>query len=276
MAVSKTFSDFLHKHPLPVIFFDLKSKAITYANPSAAVFFGHSAARLTNLFLSNILGFTGKLPAKTPVHSVAHIRKGERPRVLVYFRTLGHGAGKKGILIIEPVASVETGQGAEIFSEALAEINQPVILFSAALAIHFANRAAVNKLGYTEMELHGRQLNELFRFPDEMALRVLVDSLCRTNATPLDLQIKFVRKDGTQFETEVHLKRLKTGSYFLMTTTGVTGKLTVEKKFQNALREKENAGKRSAPPCEEQSSADFVDAVPEALGCGAGGDAEIS
>lgn len=239
MAVSKTFSDFLHKHPFPVIFFDLKSKAITYANPSATRFFKQSASRLKALPLSGILRFSGKLQMKTPVPSVAQTGEGERPRVLVHARTLSQGVKKTGVLLVEPVGPGETQRVSDVYMEALAEMNQPVILFSDALEIQFANRAVTDKIGYTAEELYGLPLIELFRFPDEMALKALVNTLRQENATPLDLQIKFTCKSGTPFETEVYLRRLGDGPYFLMVITDVTRKLEVERKFQDTLREKE-------------------------------------
>lgn len=239
MAVAKTFSDFLHKHPWPVIFFDSKSKTITYANPSATRFFGCPVSRMKTLSLSDILTFSGRLQLKTAVPSIAETRNGERVRVFVHARTLSQGAKKMGVLIVEPRKSFETRRVSDVYKEALSEINQPVLLFSEAREIQFANRAATDKLGYTERELHGLSLNELFRFPDEMALRVLIKALCKDGAKPLDLQIRFICKNGTQFETEVHLKKLESGPYFLMTVTDVTRKLATERKFQEALREKE-------------------------------------
>jgi PAS domain S-box-containing protein len=107
------------------------------------------------------------------------------------------------------------------------------------LQFEFANESALKNLGYSLDQLIKMRLSDLFHYPNEMALQVLVKSL-RTGATDrLQLTLRHRRKNGTYYDIETVIQLLENESSMVAIATDITQKLETEKKLLATIMEKE-------------------------------------
>src|SRR5688572_2569008 len=76
------------------------------------------------------------------------------------------------------------------------------------LHFEYANTAAISNIGYSAGELNKLRVTDVFRFPDEMALRALLNALQHSSGDKLTLQLKFMRENGTHYDADVQIQRL--------------------------------------------------------------------
>jgi PAS domain S-box-containing protein len=107
------------------------------------------------------------------------------------------------------------------------------------LRFEFANASALRNIGYTHEELITCKFSDLFSYPDEMALQVLLGPLRRGETDRLQLQIKHSRKDGTYYDVDTLIQVLEKQQSFVAIATDITQKLVTEKKLLATILEKE-------------------------------------
>jgi PAS domain S-box-containing protein len=107
------------------------------------------------------------------------------------------------------------------------------------LNFDFANASALKNLGYTAEEFSTLRLPDLFTYPDEMALRILLGSLRNAETDRLQLQLKHRRKDGSQYDVDVLIQVLEKDRSFVAIVSDITAKLITERKLMDTIHEKE-------------------------------------
>src|SRR5687768_5845774 len=108
---------------------------------------------------------------------------------------------------------------AEIVDISLSEV---YLVNENTLCFEYANAAATSNLGYTANELKSLRLTDMFSFPDEMALRALLNSLQRPAHEKLNLKLKFTRKTGSNYDADVQIQRLEKQPGFVIVVTDAT------------------------------------------------------
>lgn len=117
--------------------------------------------------------------------------------------------------------------------------NEIYLFNDTTFTFEYANDSALKNLGYSQEELYLMKLTDLFHYPNEMALQILLDTL-RTNETDrLRLQMRHCRKDGTYYDLDTLIQYAGDDNAFVAIATDITGKLQTEKKLLATVREKE-------------------------------------
>lgn len=117
--------------------------------------------------------------------------------------------------------------------------NEIFVFNDQTLAFEFANTAALRNLGYTADAIRSLKLTDLFNFPDEMAVQALLNAVRKGKSDRLNLQLKFVRKNGTHYDTDVIMQILEQDKAWLLISNDITDKLVTEKKLLDTIYEKE-------------------------------------
>ena len=117
--------------------------------------------------------------------------------------------------------------------------NEIFVFNDQSLLFEFANTAALKNLDYTIGNLKTLKLTDLFHFPDEMAVQVLLNAVRKGKSDRLNLQLKFVRKDGSHYDTDVIIQILEQGKSWLLISRDITDRLVTEKKLLETIYEKE-------------------------------------
>jgi PAS domain S-box-containing protein len=107
------------------------------------------------------------------------------------------------------------------------------------LTFEFANTAALKNLGYTADKIKTIKFTDLFHFPDEMAVQALLNAVRKGKSDRLNLQLKFIRKDGSHYDTDVIIQILEKERSWLLISNDITDRLVTEKKLLDTIYEKE-------------------------------------
>ncbi|MBT1702476.1 PAS domain S-box protein [Chryseosolibacter indicus] len=120
------------------------------------------------------------------------------------------------------------------------ESHNEIFIFNAeSLALEYGNSSVLRNLGFSLEEFKQLKLYDLFTFPDEMAVRVLLKGLDNPETDRLQLQLKLKRKDGSSYNVEVLIQILEKGHSFVFIASDITAKLITEKKLLDTIAEKE-------------------------------------
>jgi PAS domain S-box-containing protein len=117
--------------------------------------------------------------------------------------------------------------------------NEIFLFHDQTLAFEFANTAASLNLGYLISEIKNLKFTDLFSFPDEMAIHALLNSVRSGKSDRLTLQLKFLRRNGSYYDTDVTVQLLEGNKTWLVVATDITKKLSTEKKLLETIYEKE-------------------------------------
>lgn len=117
--------------------------------------------------------------------------------------------------------------------------NEIFVFNDQSLAFEFANTAALRNLGYAADRIKALKFTDLFNFPDEMAVQALLNAVRKGQSDRLNLQLKFIRKDGSYYDTDVRIQILEPGKSWLLISTDITERLVTEKKLMETIYEKE-------------------------------------
>lgn len=241
--MSLQLADLIEAHPVPALRYDRKNGKIIAANKSARKIFGYSARQWAGLAVDEAIHFNTPPNGKSFTGTVS-TKNGERIPVDGSYWTVGAKNRKLHFIVLYPRLS-EQGSvkafGGETWVDKIVRVshNEIYVLHDASLKFEYANTSALNNLGYTREEIRQISLTNLFHFPDEMALQALLNSLRGSEKEKLSLQLKFMRKDGTQYDADVLIQVLETDQYFLLIANDISNKLAAEKKLLNSVLEKE-------------------------------------
>jgi PAS domain S-box-containing protein len=115
-----------------------------------------------------------------------------------------------------------------------------IYLFNAdTLQFEFANASALDNLGYDISQLTLMKITNLFHYPNEMAMHILLKTLRTGETDRLQLQMKHRRKDGTYYDIETLIQVFEKDQSFVAIVTDITQKLVTEKKLLATIQEKE-------------------------------------
>jgi PAS domain S-box-containing protein len=234
------------EYPVPTWLYDKTSLAVIAANNAAIENFGLSISsegnnpRIPDFLQANIAvddekPFTGLLFAKDL----------QRYKVKASFKAIAFNGGKWHLLIVHDFQKEQkVEEGLEAKHSRLDKIvhvshNEIYLVADTSLKFEYANTAALRNLGYSADDLKNLQLTDLFNFPDEMALHVLLNTLRKSETDRLQLQLKFTRKNGTHYDADVLIQVLEKDKLFLVIVTDITDKLITEKNLLHTIREKE-------------------------------------
>lgn len=117
--------------------------------------------------------------------------------------------------------------------------NEIYLINDKTLAFEYANTSALKNLGYSVSQLGSLKLTDLFSYPDEMALDALLNSLRRMETDRIQLQLKFRRKDGSLYDTDVLIQVLEKDESFVLIVSDITNRLITERKLLDTIQEKE-------------------------------------
>lgn len=117
--------------------------------------------------------------------------------------------------------------------------NEIYLFNSETLQFEFANHSAITNLGYAMTQLRQMRITDLFHYPNEMALQVLLNTLRRGETDRLQLQMRHRRKDGSYYDIEALIQFLEDGQSFVAIAADITEKLNTEKKLLATIQEKE-------------------------------------
>lgn len=117
--------------------------------------------------------------------------------------------------------------------------NEIYLINDKTLAFEYANTSALKNLGYSVSELGVLKLTDLFSYPDEMALDALLNSLRRSETDRLQLQLRFRRKNGSLYDTDVLMQVLEKDQSFVIIVSDITTRLITERKLMDTIQEKE-------------------------------------
>lgn len=241
MLLAKGLSEFLKGHPFPIVLFDPKSRSVLDVNAMGLGFLGYSSAAIKRLSLTDLVALNGRLRTKKPMQTTAITRDGMRIPVGVHYRPARRRNRDVGILIFSPAETPakDTPLMNRVFKDALEGISQGILVFTDTLRISFVNAAAARDVGYRAEAFRRLSLTELFKFPDELGLAALLNSLRRNETEFISLQLKITRKDGSSFDADVQIRMIDQGSHFLMMAEDITERLGAERKLLDTVREKE-------------------------------------
>lgn len=107
------------------------------------------------------------------------------------------------------------------------------------LRLEFANASALRNIGYERAELVSMKFSDLFNYPDDMALQIMLNPLRRGEIDRLQLHIKYSRKDGSYYDVDTLIQVLERDRLFVVIGTDITQKLVTEKKLLATILEKE-------------------------------------
>jgi PAS domain S-box-containing protein len=132
----------------------------------------------------------------------------------------------------------------EIYHSRLEQIvmvshNEILVFNDQSLTFEFANTAALKNLGYTPEQLKELRFTDLFNFPDEMAVQALLNAVRKGKSDRLNLQLKFIRKNGSYYDTDVIIQILEQDKAWLLISNDITDRLVTEKKLLETIYEKE-------------------------------------
>ncbi|MFZ6009595.1 MAG: PAS domain S-box protein, partial [Bacteroidota bacterium] len=116
--------------------------------------------------------------------------------------------------------------------------NEIYLFHADTLQFEFANTSALNNLQYTLPEVGQMKITDLFSYPDEMAIKILLNHVRKGETDRLQLQLKFKRKDTTQYNADVLIQSLEK-ERFVAIVTDITTKLITEQKLLDTILEKE-------------------------------------
>jgi PAS domain S-box-containing protein len=248
MSVPLNLPPLIHDHPLPTWSYDKKTFAISAANKAATQQFGYSKLAWIKLSVPDFLTMDGDGVQKEAFSGTAVSKQGEKFNVKGNLRTISEKNRKYNLLILHDIQPQGAGKNREDDLEArhsrLDKIvrviyNEIYLVHDSTLAFEYANIAALRNLGYAEDELKGMRLTDLFNFPDEMALKALLNSLRRAETDHLQLQLKYTRKNGSHYDADVLIQVLEKDKLLLLMVTDITDKLVTEKKLLETIHEKE-------------------------------------
>lgn len=115
-----------------------------------------------------------------------------------------------------------------------------IYLFNASsLQFEFANTSALKNLGYALNQLTKMKITDLFYYPNEMALKILLKTLQTGETDRLQLKMKHRRKDGSYYDIETLIQLLEKDNSFVAIATDITEKLVTEEKLLSNIQEKE-------------------------------------
>jgi PAS domain S-box-containing protein len=115
-----------------------------------------------------------------------------------------------------------------------------IYLFNAeTLQFEFANASALKNLGYSHHQITSMKITELFHYPNEMAMRILLKTLLNGETDRLQLQMRHRRKDGSYYDIETLIQVFEKDQSFVAIVTDITQKLITEKKLMATIQEKE-------------------------------------
>ena len=236
-------NELIDSHPVPALRYDRRKGRVIAANKSACKQFGYSARQWAGLTIDDLIKFNGDRKRKSFTGTVL-TKKGQRVPVNGYYWTTGAKNRKVEVILLQPCIHEDPKVkvfGGETWLDKIVRVshNEIYVLHDESLQFEYANTSALNNLGYTLPEIREISLTNLFHFPDEMALQALLNSLRGSEKDRLSLQLKFTRKNGTQYDADVLIQVLEPGRFFLLIANDISHKLAAEKKLLNSVLEKE-------------------------------------
>jgi PAS domain S-box-containing protein len=247
MVARKILPSNILDHPMPTVLYDKNTRRILAANKAAVKAFGYSHSAWTRLNVGEFLKIDGKIKDNVLFTGTAHSKKAGTISVKGYFKTLTEKNKKYSLIIIHESPSNGPAKETHELEEKHTRVdkivrvshNEIYLINDKTLAFEYANNSALKNLGYTDKELLSVKLTDLFRFPDEMGLHALLNSLRRGETDRLQLQLKFTRKNGSHYDADTLIQELEKGRLFLLIVTDITSRLVTEKKLLDTIHEKE-------------------------------------
>jgi PAS domain S-box-containing protein len=246
MAAKQSLPSILHDHPMPTVSYDKSTRKILAANKAAVKTFGYSSVGWTRLLVGEFLKTEGKIKDNVSFNGTATSKKGELITVKGYFKVLIEKKRKYHLAIIQETELNGAGKETDLEEKhsrvdkiVRVSHNEIYLINAKTLTFEYANNAALKNLGYGDKELQTLKITDLFRFPDELGLHALLNSLRRGETDRLQLQLRFSRKNGSQYDADTLIQELEKNRSFLLIVTDITSRLVTEKKLLDTIREKE-------------------------------------
>jgi|GEM_PF-1936733 len=117
--------------------------------------------------------------------------------------------------------------------------NEIFLLDFHSLRFRYANASALANIGYSTGEFHSMFLTDLFSQPDQSSLHTLLNPVRRGERDRLELQLKFRRKDGSQYDADMLIQVLEPEETMVAIVSDITAKIITERKLLDTIQEKE-------------------------------------